>query len=95
MFSKSPSSKTNSDHGEESSIDEGRFRNIKGHRQGSLRRSMCGEGAKLGEGLRHENPQQMGNAEESRNGLLQGGTRRASLRRSPMDHTFTLCISGN
>lgn len=65
---------------ENAAFDERRLRDNKSDRTWSVWRGMRGENAGFGQSLRDENPQQVGDAQTSRNCVLPGRKGRVGLR---------------
>ena len=87
-------SETRGQPGQSSPAMQGRLRDPEGDRPRRLRRGLRGQAEELRPGLRPQDPQQVGDAEESRDGLLPGGARRPRVWRPPLDHQPALRLPG-
>ena len=54
---------------------------------------MCGEDEEHRQGVRPEDPEQVGDVEESRDCLFSRGEGRPGVRRQEVDHKSSLCLS--
>ncbi len=73
---------------------QGRLRDLEGDRAWRVRRGLRRQVKEHGQGLRPQDPQQMGDAQASRNCLLPGGTRCPRFRGSALDHKPPFRVPG-
>ena len=73
---------------------QGRLRDLEGDRAWRFRRGLRRQVKEHGQSVRPQDPQQMGDAQASRNGVLPGGTRCPRFRRSAVDHEPSFRLPG-
>lgn len=73
---------------------QGRLRDLEGDRAGRVRRGVRCQTARHRPRICTQDPQQVGNAQEGRDGLLPGGEGRPRLGGQEMDHKPALRLPG-
>jgi len=73
---------------------QGRLRDLEGDRARRVRRGLRRQVEEHGQGVRPQDPQQMGDAQASRNGVLPGGKRCPRFRGSPVDYKPSFRLPG-